>query len=80
MEACSRGSHGEPRCGGLLRSSRIALASLRSGELPILFCWIKDREQVLFNALYKPVSEANNTNGKHVNVVISTLQEEYAGA
>jgi RimJ/RimL family protein N-acetyltransferase len=41
----------------VLKSSRIALQPLRLADLPVLFDWINDREQVLFNAPYKPVSE-----------------------
>jgi RimJ/RimL family protein N-acetyltransferase len=39
----------------MLRTSRVVLAPLTEADLPRLFQWINDREQVLFNAPYKPV-------------------------
>jgi RimJ/RimL family protein N-acetyltransferase len=41
----------------MLKSSRIALRPLQAKDLPLMFEWINDREQVLFNAPYRPVSE-----------------------
>jgi RimJ/RimL family protein N-acetyltransferase len=41
----------------MLKSSRIALRPLQAKDLPRMFEWINDREQVLFNAPYRPVSE-----------------------
>jgi RimJ/RimL family protein N-acetyltransferase len=44
----------------VLKSERIGLHALRSDDMPIMRDWINDREQVLFNAPYKPVSEAQH--------------------
>ena len=41
----------------MLKGENVNLTLLRSGDLPILFNWINDRDQVLFNAAYKPVSD-----------------------
>ncbi len=41
----------------MAKSENITLEPLRSIDLPIFFEWINDRDQVLFNAPYKPVSE-----------------------
>ena len=41
----------------MLKSARIALRPLRQADISLLFEWINDREQVLFSAPYKPVSE-----------------------
>lgn len=39
----------------MLRTGQIALTPLSADDLPVLFAWINEREQVLFNAAYKPV-------------------------
>lgn len=39
----------------MLKPRGIMLSPLTPADLPILFKWINDREQVLFNAPYKPV-------------------------
>jgi RimJ/RimL family protein N-acetyltransferase len=44
----------------MLKGRRVSLAPLRTTDLPRLFEWINDREQVLFNAPYKPVHEADH--------------------
>jgi RimJ/RimL family protein N-acetyltransferase len=36
---------------------RVTLGPVRAADLPQLFDWINDRAQVVFNAVYKPVSE-----------------------
>ncbi len=41
----------------MLKSSHVALQPLRLVDVPVMFAWINDREQVLFNAPYRPVSE-----------------------
>lgn len=41
----------------MLKADDIKLAPLSVADAPKLFEWINDREQVLFNAPYKPVSE-----------------------
>src|SRR2546425_12801009 len=41
----------------MLKSKRVALTHVTLADLPVLLEWINDREQVLFNAPYKPVSE-----------------------
>ncbi len=37
------------------KSAHVALGPLTPADLPVMFEWINDREQVLFNAPYKPV-------------------------
>lgn len=44
----------------MLRGERVLLAPLVAADLPVMFEWINDREQVLFNAPYTPVSEAQH--------------------
>lgn len=39
----------------MLKSSHVALTPLMPEDMPLLFDWINDREQVLFNSNYKPV-------------------------
>lgn len=39
----------------MLKSSHVALTPLMPEDMPLLFDWINDREQVLFNSSYKPV-------------------------
>ena len=41
----------------MLSGSQVTLAPLTQADVPLLFTWINDREQVLHNAPYKPVSE-----------------------
>jgi RimJ/RimL family protein N-acetyltransferase len=41
----------------MLKASDIRLAALTMADAPQLYEWINDRDQVLFNAPYKPVSE-----------------------
>lgn len=43
--------------GGMLRKKHIILTPLDADDLPKLWGWINEREQVLFNAPYKPVHE-----------------------
>ena len=44
----------------MLKAEHVALTPLTLADLPILFEWINDRELVLFNAPYKPVSETQH--------------------
>jgi len=44
----------------MLRSAQVYLAPLSITELPQLFDWINEREQVLFNAPYYPVTESKH--------------------
>jgi RimJ/RimL family protein N-acetyltransferase len=44
----------------MLKAEHIALAPLDNDDLPSLMSWINDREQVLFNAPYKPVHESQH--------------------
>jgi len=41
----------------MLKSTHIYLSPLLQEDLSILFAWINNREQILFNSSYKPVSE-----------------------
>lgn len=41
----------------MLKSAHLVLTPPTVTDLPIMFDWINDREQVLFNAPYKPVTE-----------------------
>jgi len=44
----------------MLKSEHVVLAPMVSADSEELFRWINDREQVLFNAPYKPVSEGQH--------------------
>jgi RimJ/RimL family protein N-acetyltransferase len=44
----------------VLRGTYVMLTPLRPPDAPLLLHWINDREQVLWNAPYKPVSEAQH--------------------
>jgi RimJ/RimL family protein N-acetyltransferase len=39
---------------------QVALTSLGAGDLPVMFRWINDRSEVLWNASYRPVTEAQH--------------------
>ena len=41
----------------MLKSELVVRTPLTQDHLPDLFEWINDREQVLFNAPYRPISE-----------------------
>jgi RimJ/RimL family protein N-acetyltransferase len=41
----------------MLKSEHVVLTPLTTNDLPVLWGWINDREQVLLNAPYKPVHE-----------------------
>jgi len=41
----------------MLDSSNIQLKEISQGDLPKIFEWINDRETVLYNAPYKPISD-----------------------
>lgn len=41
----------------MLKSTDISLTALRQDDLPVMLAWINDREQVLANGPYRPVSE-----------------------
>lgn len=44
----------------MLASEHIRLTPVLEQDLPTLFGWINDRDQVLFNAPYRPVTEAQH--------------------
>jgi RimJ/RimL family protein N-acetyltransferase len=44
----------------MLSTSLVALRSLDNSDLPALRSWINDRETVLFNAPWRPISEADH--------------------
>jgi len=44
----------------MLKSAHVALTALRPEDSPSLFEWINDRELVLFNSAYRPVSQAEH--------------------
>lgn len=44
----------------VLKSAHVALTTLRPEDSPTLFQWINDRELVLFNSAYRPVSQAEH--------------------
>jgi len=44
----------------MLKSANVTLAPLTSADCVLLWQWINDREQVLFNSSYKPVSESQH--------------------
>lgn len=41
----------------MLKSAHVTLTPLTLADSPVLWQWINDREQVLFNSSYKPVTE-----------------------
>ncbi len=43
-----------------VRGEHVALTPLCANDLPVLFHWINDRSEVLWNAPYRPVSEAQH--------------------
>ncbi len=40
----------------MLKRARVTLTPVTDDDLPVMLGWINDREQVIFNAPYKPVS------------------------
>jgi len=44
----------------MLKTNRITLTSITEDDLPVLFDWINDREQVLLNAPYKPIVDSRH--------------------
>jgi RimJ/RimL family protein N-acetyltransferase len=44
----------------MLRATQVFLSPLRLADSLLLFNWINDREEVLFNAPYKPISEGQH--------------------
>ncbi len=44
----------------MIKGKHVALTPLVAADLPVMFEWINDREQVLFNAPYRPVSETQH--------------------
>jgi diamine N-acetyltransferase len=44
----------------VLKAKNVELTSLDTNDLPTLMTWINEREQVLFNAPYKPVHESQH--------------------
>lgn len=44
----------------MLKSAHVALTALRPEDSPSLWQWINDRELVLFNSSYRPVSQAEH--------------------
>jgi len=44
----------------MLKAEHVVLTPLGIEDLPTLYLWINDREQVLFNAPYKPVHESQH--------------------
>jgi|SRR5581483_6054711 len=44
----------------MLRATHVVLAPLTESDVPLLHDWINDRELVLWNAPYKPVSSAQH--------------------
>lgn len=43
-----------------VRGEQVALTPLTAGDGPIMFSWINDRSEVLWNAPYRPVNEAQH--------------------
>lgn len=44
----------------MFKSARIALAPITRDDLAVMFGWINDRDDVLSNAPYKPISESDH--------------------
>lgn len=47
-------------CAEMAKPARVTLGPLSAADLPLLFAWINEREQVLLNAPYKPVHEGQH--------------------
>lgn len=45
----------------MLKGARVALGALVHSDLSVMLGWTNDREQVLFNAPYRPVTESEHT-------------------
>ena len=43
-----------------LKARHVALTPLVAADIPVMFKWINNREQVLFNAPYRPVSDGQH--------------------
>jgi RimJ/RimL family protein N-acetyltransferase len=43
-----------------VRGEQVELTPLTAGDLPVMFRWINDRSEVLWNAPYRPVTEAQH--------------------
>ena len=43
-----------------MRGEHVALTPLSAGDLPVMLGWINDRSEVLWNAPYRPVTEAQH--------------------
>lgn len=46
--------------GGMLKSTHIALSPISLDDLPDLYAWINDRDQVLMNKPYSPIHEGHH--------------------
>lgn len=46
----------------MLKSRQVYLAPFREEDAPVMFDWINNREQVIFNAPYKPIHEGQHDN------------------
>ena len=44
-----------------VRGKHVALTPLSTGDLPVMFSWINDRSEVLWNAPYRPVTELQHS-------------------
>jgi RimJ/RimL family protein N-acetyltransferase len=44
----------------MLKGARVALTALAHTDLSVMLGWVNDRRQVLFNAPYRPVTEAEH--------------------
>jgi RimJ/RimL family protein N-acetyltransferase len=44
-----------------MRGEHVALTPVTAGDLSVMFGWINDRSDVLWNAPYRPVTEAEHT-------------------
>ncbi|HEX8749203.1 MAG TPA: GNAT family protein [Pyrinomonadaceae bacterium] len=44
----------------MLKTARVALTPVTEADLPVMLDWINNREQVLFNAPYKPVGQSQH--------------------
>jgi RimJ/RimL family protein N-acetyltransferase len=44
----------------MIRGDNIVLTSVHARDLPVLLRWINDREQVLFSASYRPISDGQH--------------------
>jgi len=71
--------------GGQMQSERVRLRPLRKADAPLLYQWITDRDLVILNSPYHPVSELDHEAwvekmmARHSDLVIFVIEEVSSG-